>query len=106
MRLYRVTYRGTIAAITSAQLQAYYDGLVAMGLSAVGQPVVRTGTNGLLAGAWFNDAIFTMGMWNGNLFIEAILWRDTIDHGALENLTRNTFPVTSFHGYEDDMGTF
>lgn len=107
MRLYRVTYIGNNALVTNAQLQTYHNGLVTtFGMAAVGAPIVRDGSNGKLATALFNDGLFTLGTWSGRFFIHALLWRDTIDKKQLEDFTRDTFALTNFRSFLDNMGNY
>lgn len=98
---------GTNALVTNAQLTTYYDGLLAQfGLEAVGAPIIRDGSAGKMATALFNDALFVLGTWGSRFFINALLWRDTIDKTQLESFTRETFALGNFKALLDDMGEY
>ena len=107
MRLFRLTLIGQNALVTTAQVQAYYDGLVQrFGLDAVGPPVMRAGAHGRMATALFNDSMFSLCTWQGRFFVNALLLRDSIDKKQLEDFTRTTFALTSFKALLDDMGEY
>ena len=98
---------GSVAApLANSQFTDYYNGLLALGLTAVGAPVVRDGANGKLAMALFDDALFVLGMWNQKFFINVILFRDTISKTSLATLTQTTFGLVNVNIREDDLGSF
>lgn len=107
MRLYRLTFIGFNALVTTPQLQAYYDGLISIfGMNPVGAPLVRDGVNGKLATCLFNDGVFTLVTWKGRFMINCLLLRDDIDKTQLESFTKTAFALTSFRALLDDMGNY